>query len=70
MADHEVPDGTYPATVATRTERLVALISPPCDPVVLIAPEDTFPRTEITAGDSMTITISDGRVTDCEDDIK
>jgi hypothetical protein len=68
MESHEVSDGTYPATVATRTDSLVALISSPCDPIVLVVSKDTLPETELTADDSITITISDGSLDDLETD--
>ncbi|WP_435185789.1 hypothetical protein [Halobellus sp. EA9] len=67
MSHHEIPDGTYRATVDTCTEDLVTLISPTCDPSVLITPEDTLSCTEIEPGDSRTITIADGTISDLED---
>jgi hypothetical protein len=69
MNYHDISDGTYPATVATHTDSFIALISPTCDPVVLIVSEDIFSCTEISVGDSITVTISDGRFYNVEKDI-
>jgi hypothetical protein len=66
MNHHEVPDGTYTATVATCTDRFVTFIVPTCDPAVLVSPTDELPQADIVSGESMTITVADGTITGLE----
>lgn len=63
MGRHEVPDGTYTATVATCTDGHVTFVAPACDPSILITSEDKLPHTDIASGDAVTITVTDSTVT-------
>jgi protein involved in polysaccharide export with SLBB domain len=67
MAGHEISDGTYTATVATCTDDLVTFIVPSCEPTLLIAPDNTLPQTELSPGDSVTITIAEETITGLKD---